>query len=117
MKKIKAYLLRQIRMILLQQKVFTGRYADIMIAAQHWANERNILVQHYVIRDKKVANTVDETLSDDMKAAIRKQQEKEVRSSKDLMKGKKMIVWYGQDTQLHRWLGYKETWYHVMLKG
>ena len=112
---MKKFLLRKIRMLLLQHKVFHGRYSDVMIQAQHFVSERNILVQHYVIREKMVANTVDETLPEDMKEVIRKQQKHEITRNKEARKGKKMIVWYGQDTLLHRWLGYKKTWYHMML--
>lgn len=117
LKILKAHLLKQIRLVLLQKKIFIGRYADVYIAAQQFVSERNILVQHFVIREKNMANTVDETLPEEMKEQVRKDQEKELKKSKDVTKGKKMIVWYGQDTLLHRWLGFKVTWYHVMLAG
>lgn len=112
---IKAWVLKKLRLMLLQKVVFIGRYADVMIAASKFVEERNILVQHYVIREKQTVNIVDETLSPEVQEYIRKEQLHELKKYKEVSKAKRMILFYGQDTQLHRWLGYRKTVYHMML--
>lgn len=113
---IKGYALKKVRLILLQQKEFTGRYADCLLQAKKFVRDSNVLVQHFVIREDAVVNVVDETLSPEMQESIRKQQAREIRKEKRLYKGKKMVVWYGHDNQLTRKLGFRYTKYHHILK-
>jgi ribosomal protein S4 len=113
---VKGYALKKVRLILLQQKEFTGRYADCLIQAKQFVRHHNVLVQHFVIREDNVVNVVDETLSPDMQDTIRKQQAREIRKDTRLYKGKKMVVWYGHDNQLTRKLGFRYTKYHHILK-
>jgi hypothetical protein len=114
LRKLRDKFIRKIGKMFLRKQYFFGRYSDCLMDAKKFAKTNNVMIQMMFHKDMKFYPVGE---SDDRKSAMKEliveEQRKEIK--KRLRKEKEMVVYFVEDNQITRALGWVKTPTHYFL--